>query len=406
MHTGTTPSLRRLDGHYMAMQMGFWAMFAAIVAYQTALLLERGFSNGDAGLMTAVRCLAGIVCQPLLGGFADRHPEVPLKRIVALCLALSLAAGVWYWADPAMGLGPTALVWVVIGGLGVSCYPLMDAMAVQFISDGVPIRYSLGRGMGSMAYAVVCVLLGIQVGRWGVEATLLTFLVLTAAEIALVLTYPTWRPHAPSGTAEDARPQSVLALLRSRPRFTLMLAGVLFGLTAVLPLSNFLVNVIVSRGGTSADLGLAMFLMGGAELPAALLFARLRRRMDSGRILAVSILFSTLKGAALLCTWNLAGVLLCQPLQMLGYGLFTPASVYFVNESVPPADRVRGQTIMMVASNGLGGMLGGLLAGATLDLGGANWMLAACVACGCAGTLLCLLALRLRDSAAPETLQK
>lgn len=394
MQTGKTPTLRRLDYHYIAMQMGFWAMFAAIVAYQTALLLERGFTNGEAGLMTSVRCLAGIVFQPLLGGFADRHPRVPLKGIVGVSLALSLAAGLWYWAEPSMGLGQTALVWVVIGGLGVSSYPLMDAMAVQFISDGVPIRYSLGRGLGSFAYAAVCVLLGLQVGRWGVETTLVTFLILTAAETALVFTYPTWHPKTPAeGQAEAARPQSVLSLLRSNPRFTLMLAGVLFGLTAVLPLSNFLVNVILSRGGTAADLGLALFLMGGFELPAAFLFPRLLRRLGSGKLLVLSMAFGTLKGAALLLTWNLAGVLLCQPLQMLGYGLFTPASVYFVNESVPPADRVRGQTIMMVASNGLGGMLGGLLAGFTLDLGGANWMLAGCVACGCVSVLLCLLAL-------------
>lgn len=394
MHTVKSPSLRRLDWHYIAMQMGFWAMFAAIVAYQTALLLERGFTNGEAGLMTSVRCLAGIVFQPLLGGFADRHPGVPLKGIVGVSLALSLAAGVWYWAEPTMGLAQTALVWVVIGGLGVSSYPLMDAMAVQFINDGVPIRYSLGRGLGSLAYAVVCVLLGLQVGQWGVETTLVTFLLLTAAEIALVFTYPTWRPKAAAeGRAAAERPQSALSLLRSSPRFTLMLAGVLFGLTAVLPLSNFLVNVILSRGGTAADLGLAMFLMGGFELPAAFLFPKLLRRLGSGRILVLSMAFCTLKGVALLLTWNLAGVLLCQPLQMLGYGLFTPASVYFVNESVPPADRVRGQTIMMVASNGLGGMLGGMLAGFTLDLGGANWMLAGCVACGCVSVLLCLLAL-------------
>ena len=394
MHTVKSPSLRRLDWHYIAMQMGFWAMFAAIVAYQTALLLERGFTNGEAGLMTSVRCLAGIVFQPLLGGFADRHPGVPLKGIVGVSLALSLAAGVWYWAEPAMGLAQTALVWVVIGGLGVSSYPLMDAMAVQFINDGVPIRYSLGRGLGSLAYAVVCVLLGLQVGQWGVETTLVTFLLLTAAEIALVFTYPTWHPKAPAeGRAAAERPQSALSLLRSNPRFTLMLAGVLFGLTAVLPLSNFLVNVILSRGGTAADLGLAMFLMGGFELPAAFLFPKLLRRLGSGRVLVRSMAFCTLKGVALLLTWNLAGVLLCQPLQMLGYGLFTPASVYFVNESVPPADRVRGQTIMMVASNGLGGMLGGMLAGFTLDLGGANWMLAGCVACGCVSVLLCLLAL-------------
>ena len=77
-------SLRRLDGHYIAMQMGFWAMYAAVCAYQAALLQHRGFSNSQVGLVIAVRCLAGIVCQPLLGGFADRHPGVPLRRIVSL----------------------------------------------------------------------------------------------------------------------------------------------------------------------------------------------------------------------------------------------------------------------------------------------------------------------------------
>ena len=113
-----------------------------------------------------------------------------------------------------------------------------------------------------------------------------------------------------------------------------------------------------------------------------------------GRLLVLSAVFGTLKAVALLCTFNYAGVLLAQPLQLLGYGLFTPASVYFVNESVPEADRVRGQTVMMVASNGMGGMLGGLLAGWTLDMGGVNWMLAACIACGCAGAALCWAALR------------
>lgn len=304
------PSLRRLDWHYMAMQIGFWAMFASIVGYQTALLLDRGFSNGEAGLMTSVRCLAGIVCQPLLGGFADRHPEFPLKRIVSLSMLLSLGVSVWYWLAPGMGLGETALVWAVIGGLEVSSYPLMDAMAIQFINDGVPIRYSLGRGLGSLAYALTCVFLGFQVGRSGVESTLLTHVVLVAAEIALVATYPPYRGRPRARDAEGPKPQSALALLRSNPSFTLMLAGVLLSLTAVLPLSNFLVNIVTSRGGTDADLGLAMFVMGAFELPTAFLFPKLLRRFGSGRLLLISAVFGTLKAVALLCTFNYAGVLL------------------------------------------------------------------------------------------------
>ena len=112
----------------------------------------------------------------------------------------------------------------------------------------------------------------------------------------------------------------------------------------------------------------------------------------------MSMAFVAMKGAALLLSFNYATVLLCQPLQMLGYGLFTPASVFFVNESVPPADRVRGQSLMMVASNGLGGVLGSFVAGRALDAGGANLMLALCTGFALAGTGLCALALR----AAPE----
>ena len=79
-----SPDTRRLDFHYIALQSGFWAMFAAICGYQAALLQGRGFTNSQIGVLIAVRCLAGIVLQPLLGGWADRHPNVPLKAIVNL----------------------------------------------------------------------------------------------------------------------------------------------------------------------------------------------------------------------------------------------------------------------------------------------------------------------------------
>lgn len=88
-------------------------------------------------------------------------------------------------------------------------------------------------------------------------------------------------------------------------------------------------------------------------------------------------------------------LLAAQSLQMLGYGLFTPTSVFFVNENVPAADRIQGQTLMMVASNGLGGVLGSYLAGMALDLGGVNAMLILCLVSCLISTLLALLAQRL-----------
>ena len=393
------PSLRRLETHYIVMQAGFWAMFAAICAFQAALLYARGFSGTQTGLIMAVRCLAGIFFQPALGGLADRRPDLPLKHIVSVSLAISFFAGLVFLFSP-MGLGGTLVVFIIIGGLEVSAYPLMDAMAIQYISTGTPIRYSLGRGMGSMAYAVCSLLLGLQVARWGVESVLVTHSALVAAEIAVVATFPRFS-HPPEALAADRpKAQSTLAILRGNPRFTLMLCAILLGLTSVLPLSNFLVDVITAKGGLTQDLSVALFLMAGSELVTTFFFYRLLQRLGSGRLLLISLTFMALKALFLLLVPSLPWVYLIMPIQMLGYGLFTPASVYFVDQSVPPADRVRGQTLMMVASNGLGGVLGNLIPGKILDLGnaqggqGATWMLMFCLITGAAGALLALLALR------------
>ena len=89
------PSLRRLNGLYILLHLVYWAMFAAFAGYQTALVLNRGFSSADAGVFVAIRCLAGIFAQPLIGSWADRHRTVPLKRILVVCLLAALAGALF-----------------------------------------------------------------------------------------------------------------------------------------------------------------------------------------------------------------------------------------------------------------------------------------------------------------------
>lgn len=389
------PSFRRLDLHYMALQMGFWAMFGSICAYQAALLLGRGFSNSQVGLIIAVRCLTGIFSQPLLGMFSDRRPDVPLKVLLALSLALSFVVGLALLFLP-LGLWGTIAVFAVIGAFEVSAYPLLDAMAIQFINDGIPIHYSLGRGVGSFAYAVCCALLGLLSARRGVESVLWVHASLVLVELVLVAAYPSHRPKPkPAGAKAEDKPQSPLSLLRSHPRFSLTLLASLFGILGVISLSNFLVNVTVAKGGGQTELGYGLFLMGAFELPAALLFPHLKRRLGTSGLMTFSMLFCAAKCLAFLLAPNVGWLLSVQALQMLGYGLFTPDSVFLVNENVPPADRVQGQTLMMVASNGLGGVLGSFFAGRALDSGGVNAMLLLCLGACLLAALLAFLAQRL-----------
>lgn len=384
------PSTKRLNAQYILMQTAFWAAFAAICAYQATLLLSRGFSNTQVGVIVALRCLAGVVAQPLLGSYADKHPNVPLKGIVSVCLGVAFFAGLALMFP--MGMAGTSLLFIILGALEISAYPLMDAMAVQFIQTGAELSYSFGRGLGSLAYALVCVFLGFQAGRFGVESTLWTHSALTVALIVTVLTFPRFDPAWQRSRGPSRQPKNAWRLLRENPRFTVMLLGILLGITAVLPMSNFLINIIRSRGGDETHLGVALFLMAAFELPAALLFDRLYRRGRAGKILVVSMVFMTLKALLMILASAYWVLWLVQPVQMLGYGLFTPASVLYVSDAIDPADQVKGQTLMMVASNGLGGVMGSVLAGRALDAGGVDVMLWMCVGLGAAATAVTALA--------------
>lgn len=143
------PSLRRLNVSYTLVHVVYWAMFAIFAGYQTSLLLGRGFTSGEAGIFASIRCFAGILAQPLLGGWADRHPEVPIKRLLNACLVLALGVNVvFYTTRP--GFWGTALIFLTLGILELNAYPLLDSMAVQFIAAGVDMSYSLSRGLGSL----------------------------------------------------------------------------------------------------------------------------------------------------------------------------------------------------------------------------------------------------------------
>jgi PPP family 3-phenylpropionic acid transporter len=278
---------------------------------------------------------------------------VPLKRILILCLLGALAVnGVLIAARP--GFWGMAAIFLALGVLELNAYPLLDSMAVQFISVGLEVRYSLSRGLGSLSYAVACVALGRQAAALGVETLLWTHLGLLVLMILVSAAFPAFPKEALPPLAEGERPHSVWYLIRSSRSFAWMLAAVFFALAAVMPIVSFMVSLVGKQGGDESHLGLALFLMAASELPAALLFRPCAGGWAAAETLALSVVFMGLKPLFFLLAPDLWWLLAVQPIQMLGYGLFTPAAVYYANENVSQADRIQGQSVMMMASNGLG----------------------------------------------------
>ncbi|MCI6569074.1 MFS transporter [Dysosmobacter sp. HCP28S3_G4] len=392
------PSERRVNLACCLMQIGFWGMLGAFAGFQTAVLLDRGFTSGQAGIFIALGYLAGMAAQPLMGSWADRHPEMPLKWLFGMCIVPALALNfLFYFTRP--GFWGTALIFLLLGATETNAYPLIDSMAMQYINAGMNISYSLGRGLGAFAYAVVCVVVGQQTARFGVQTALLSHGVLLVLMLAFTLYFPAFPKEALTPKAARQAPHSALYLLRTNKPFTLMLLGCFCGMVAVMPVGSFLVTMIGDLGGDSGDLGLGLFLMAASELPAAFVFQKLYRRFGTEKVLLVSLVFMIAKPLLVLLSGNLVMLLAVQPIQMLGYGLFTPANVYFANENVAPEDRAQGQSLKTVLTNSMGSLTGTLISGLIIDWGGIRAMLVFCIASGCVGLLFGIAAVRARRSA-------
>ena len=387
----TLPSLRRIQIQYTLIQMLYWAAYGAIAAFQTTLLLGRGFSSGDVGFFIALRCVAGIVVQ-WVGGWADRHPKAPLKYILTVCLLLALGVtAVLYTTRP--GVLGTAVLLFLLGALELNAAPLLNSLAMQFINVGVDLNYSLSRGLGSLAYAVVCVFLGRISASAGVERVLPINMAGIAVLIVAILLFPVAPVLERTFGGERAQPHSVGYILKHNPPFTLMLVALFFVMAPLISVQNFMHNIVIDLGGNEAHLGVALFLMGAAELPSAAVFPKLWRKFGAQTLMVLTMLFMLLKVVGMSIP-VLGVVLAVQLLQMLGYGLFLPTSLYYVNQNVPLVDQVRGQAIMMLASSSLCGVIGNLVSGFLIDLGGIRMLMAFCIGIGTVGMLVALLALR------------
>jgi PPP family 3-phenylpropionic acid transporter len=392
------PSARRVRLTYCLLQIGFWGMLGAFCGFQSAILLDRGFSSGATGTFISLGCLAGIFSQPLIGAWADRHPQIPLKWIFGGCMLPALALNfIFYFTRT--GIFGTALIFLLLGIVETNSYPLIDSMAMQYLNTGVDVPYSLGRGLGAFAYAVICVIVGRQTAYFGMQSALLTHAALLLLTIAVTALFPRFPQEAQEKREARKPSHSMWYLLKTNKPFALMLAGGFFGMAAVMPIASFLVQMVSDTGGDSGDLGLALFLMAASELPAAFVFQKLWKKIGSEGVLLTALVFMTLKPLLVLFAGNLTVLLLVQPIQMLGYGIFTPANVYFANENVAPEDRVQGQSLKMVLTNGLGSVVGNLIAGFAIDWGGTSAMLLVCVASGLLGICCGICAVRARRAA-------
>ena len=358
--------LRKLNLCYAGIQSLYWAGFAAIWAFLSVLLLYRGFSNSQIGTVSALALLMPLAVQPVLASLADRDRRFTSRRLAMALTGLLLLCAVGLWCS-AGSMVVTAALYVLVGISLTATAPFHSAMAMELQQHGVALNYGLSRGLGSACYAASVLVLGVVVERYA----------------------PTAAAAAGSGPV-----LSVGQLLRCYPAYTWLLVGCALLMACHSATCTYMIHIVGKVGGSESMMGSALAVAAFLELPAMGLFSRVRRKVPLAWLLIFCAVFFVIRAGLFWAARSVPVLYLAAALDFFEYGIFIPATVYYVAEHIDPANQVKGQSLMGMATTGVGSAFGNFVSGQLLDRTGVNGMLLFCTICATVGLLVVIYAVR------------
>lgn len=377
---------RKINIGYCLMQGSFWMAATTVFAFASVFLVARGFSSSRIGLILAIGNVLAVLLQSPLASFADRTDKISLTGITRILGIASIASAVFMLLFPKSKMG-SAFFFVMIVMLFFLMQPLTSAVGMHFLNRGVSLNFGLARGVGSLAFALASFILGICAETFGADSVLISLIAAYTVFVILTFFLDTGKKDAALTAKGEKAASSLMEFIRTYHRFVMMLAGVALLFTTHNILNNYLYQIMQNVGGESRDMGFSVAVAAASEIPTMLIFSWLLAKAKCRSLIRISALFFSVKSMLFMFSGSVGMIHMAQLTQCLAFALYTPASVYYVNEHILEKDHVKGQALATTAIT-VGGVLGNLIGGQMLESFGAGMMLTVGAVISLVGTVI------------------
>ena len=380
---------------YSLVQAAYWMTACAVLSYTVVYLQALSFRNFTIGIITACGRVLGALLGPVIAAYLDSHPKFPTARMSYPLLLLQV---ILFGLLQIFGSGNalTGILLALIIGLFIST----NTVNLRFCGDcaigGYDLNFGIARGIGSLAYILPTVLLGIIFKR--IPGTYLPVFGIFLLLLQLIVNVYAGRffrgQRSLSGIRGDsAGSSSLFRFLREDPYFTRLLIGILLLFFGYYTYATFLINIVKNIGGDTAVMGAISGVAAAVEIPFmfALSFLRKKWKLSTLMIFATAALAVKVLVTALVT--SIPALFVSQLLQGFGYALFAAAIVEYVSAVIPQRNLAKGQSLvytMEMAS----GVLASLVAGKLYDVASVRVTLLVGFFVTAAGVAMCISGIR------------
>lgn len=378
--------MKKLHWLYILLHMVFWCDYAVVWSYATVFLQSAGYNSTIIGVVTGTGAILSVLGQPILASATRKLTILNNRRNIAILKVVSIVvATVVMLKLP--GFYTVAVLFLILLAIDASIPSILSTVAMDCINEGKEINYGLARGSGSIAFAIFSLILGYSVNNNSTDILMILYIIfgiiMVMVEFMFEYTYNSMKKHENQKDSEAFLPTGKLpeentkfVKLFKKYRFLIcFLIGSIFFFMGHYMVNTFLINIMECVGGNSSNLGVALAIAATVELPVMALFVKLEKRFPISRLLVISGIFFTVKCLVVWMAPNITVVYISQFLQFGAFALYTPASVYYINNTMERCDGPIGQSLLGACTLGLGGTFGNLLGGVILEKLGVHEMI-------------------------------
>lgn len=383
---------KSLDIRYACIHGFYWMICCSMIGYASVFLLDKGFSNAIIGVVLSVSNILAVVGQPVLATYMDKTTKLSLRMLISFMLV-----GIIVLSSLLVFIGGTSALMIglviIVFTLMLVIQPFINSLTFAFEKQGVNINFGLARGLGSVAYAVISLLLGNIVNQYSPEVLPFFYVGLSLCLLGFIYTFylPNDKKEKLKEPVKTVKPVqekvSMIDFFKKYRKFMVLLAATVLLFFDHSLINNFFIQVIKQIGGNPSDMGNAIFLAAMLELPTMALFAKFRSRIGCKKMLLISAVFFSAKHILTYFAINMVMIYMAQILQMFAYAIFIPATVYYIGQLVDEHDLVKGQALMTGAMT-LSSVFASLAGGVLLDSLGVTTVLLIGAIISVLGTLL------------------
>ncbi len=361
---------RFLNLKYALINIFYMFLICSTVGYAANFLLAKRFSNSAVGAVLSCVSIFGVVLQAVFAPLIDRSDKLTEKGFVSITLIITavIALAMYFMPDASVLL---LVLTTVSFSAASSGLPFINSIAFIYEKVEQTINYGLCRGLGSAAYAVGSLLIGrflsisFQNGR--LPSDYLPLIYASMALFTLIMVQTLETPEAETSTdSPKAGKINYGQFFRKYSHILPVLAGMVMIYTCHMLINNFMIHVITNVGGDSSNQGTALFIQAMSELPPMFLFAKIMQKKNVDSIMALAGICFTVKHLLVWLAPDIRMLYLSMAVQMLGYALLIPSSVYFANKHFDEQDRNQGQAVTAWTTT-IGGIIASLLGGVLMD---------------------------------------